>query len=433
MITLLLLAIAAIVYLSAVLRWNVFFVLLSVAAVTGLCAGIEVIQVIDLLKTGMGGTVEKIGLLIILGITLGLLLEKSGATTSVAHAILRLTGQQRAPAAMSGIGYLVGLPIFCDSGFVVLSGIASSMSTRSPGRHVWIMVSLATGLYAVHCLVPPHPGITSAVGTMQVDMGLTMLWGMLVAIVPAVVGYLLGRWMGNKYQLTSETPVSEATVAPSPLPGFWWSIWPILVPVALIGVKSMFDLWGKSNPVLNLLGEPSIAMGVGILLCVPVLWHQKNGNIQDLLEQALAKSGNILLLTAAGGAFGAVIKAMKIGDLYGPALAASGLGLLAPFLLAALLKTAQGSSTVAIMSAASILMPLLPALGFDTAHTRLLALLAMGAGSMAVSHSNDSYFWVISRFGHVPMATLLRTYTLITFAMGVSTLMVLLAMKWAGV
>jgi gluconate:H+ symporter, GntP family len=432
---LLLTAIAAIVLLSTRFQFNVFFGLVAVAFLTGCAAGLGPEKVLELIKSGIGGTIEKIGLLIILGITLGILLEKSGATASLANAVLRRTGEAKAPLALSIVGYTVGLPIFCDSGFVVLSGLLRSLSARSPKQHVWMVVALSSALYAVHCLVPPHPGITAAAATLRADIGQVMLLGALVALPVAVVGYFSGKWFNKRFDVVYQGAVdTDDALSQSALPQPMYAILPIVVPVALIALKSILLLIPDVStqswwPFIKLAGDPVVALFAGILLCLPLFKTLTRTQFNEFLESALNKSGNILLLTAAGGAFGEVIKALDIGSVFAAALASSGLGLLVPFLLAALFKTAQGSSTVAVISTAGILAPLLPGLGFDTDTARSLALLSMGAGSMAVSHTNDSYFWVVSKFGDLPTASVLRSFTLVTAFQAVVALVVIWILK----
>jgi gluconate:H+ symporter, GntP family len=429
-------AIAAIVLLSARWKFNVFFVLLGVASLTGLCAGLDPERMIGLLKAGMGHTFEKIGLLIILGITLGTFLEKSGATSALAHAVLRRTGEANAPLAMAVVGYIVGLPIFCDSGFVVLSGLALSLSAQSKGKHLWLVLALATGLYGVHCLVPPHPGITAAAGTLQADLGLLMVLGAAVAVPTTVAGYFMAKWQQKRFGeaiLPLDTTIHHLPQQTDNLPPIGQSLLPIFVPVLLIALKSVLGLQVENTAtnwwwIVKLAGEPVVALLVGIVLALP-LFHRGTGHdFSAMSASVLSRSGHIILIVAAGGAFGEVIKALNIGEVFGPVLTASGLGLLVPFLLAVVLKTAQGSSTVAVMSAASMVLPLLPALGFDSEMGRVLALLAMGAGSICVSHTNDAYFWVVSQFGAVETGTMLRTYSLMTLAMGLVAMVVVLMM-----
>lgn len=425
-------AIAAIVVCTSRFRLNVFFVLLGVAVFTGVAGGLSVEQTLTALKSGMGSTVEKIGLLIILGITLGTLLEKSGATTRLANAVLSRTGHERAPAAMSGVGFLIGLPIFCDAGFVVLSGLLRSLIVQMPGRRIWLTVALASALFGVHCLVPPHPGITAAAGAVQADVGQVMLFGMFAAIGPVLAGYFMARYFNKKYVLPDMPDGPEHEQTTQSLPSLFFSMLPIAVPVLLIAFKSVLQmvdghaqvLWW---PVVSVIGEPTFALFSGILLSLPMMKNVKTAS--GMYAQVLDKAGSILLLTAAGGAFGAVIQALKPGEVFGPALAASGLGLLVPFILAAVLKTAQGSSTVAVISTAGMLAPLLQSLGFATPADTALAVLAMGAGSMAVSHTNDSYFWVVSRFSGLPAEVALRVYSTTTAVMGIVGLLGVWVMK----
>jgi gluconate:H+ symporter, GntP family len=425
---LLIASIAAIVLLSARWQFNAFFVLLLVSAATGMVAGIEGAKIIQLLKVGLGGTIEKIGLLIVLGTTLGMLLEKSGATTSLANAVLGITGQTNAPLGLSLIGFVIGLPIFCDSGFIVLSGLAVSLAARAPDRRTWLVVCLATALYAVHCLVPPHPGVTAAAGILNVDIGLTMLIGVVVAIPPAVVGYFWGKWANNRRQtqvINNNIETGSSLPLDTELPPPFWAMLPIVVPVLMIAAKSVVLLNPANSSAawfgwVSVLGDPLCALLAGILLCFPLLKGIGRSQFNQLLDAALSKAGGILLVTAAGGAFGEIIKALDIGTIFGSALTGSGLGLFIPFVLAAIFKSAQGSSTVAVISTAGIVAPLLPALQLDADMARVCTLLAMGAGSMAVSHSNDSYFWVVSRFGQLDTNTTLKAYTPATVLMAIA-------------
>lgn len=418
-------AICSILLLSARLKWNPFFVLLLVSAGVGVAAGLSGDKIISLLKVGLGGTIEKIGLLIVLGTTLGILLEKSGATHSLARAVLARTGQQNAPLALSLIGFVVGLPIFCDSGFIVLSGLAVSLAAQMPARRVWLVLSLATALYAVHCLVPPHPGITAAAGLLGVDIGKGLIWGIPAAILPAIVGYFWAKRQTNN--APSAITEVEAHLEAANTPKVAFSALPILLPVALIALKSTLALSPAATQAswyawMGVLGDPIVALLAGILSCVPLLRGVGQSQLNEWIETALVKSGTILLVTAAGGAFGEVIKALQLGQVFGEAFAQSGLGLLIPFGLAALFKSAQGSSTVAVMATAGILGPLLSSIQLDTEAGRLCALLAAGAGSMAASHTNDSYFWVISRFGGVSTNHTLRGFSLASLLMALAGL-----------
>jgi gluconate:H+ symporter, GntP family len=417
-------AIIAIILLSAKYKYNTFFVLLVVAITVGFAAGFDGEKVISLMKKGFGATLEKIGLLIILGTTLGTLLNKSNATLSLANFILKKTGEKNTPLAVTLMGFLIGLPIFCDSGFIVLIGLVLSLTQRTKGMHVLLVVCLATSLYAVHCLVPPHPGISAAAGTLKVDLGKAMLLGSLLSIPPAIAAFFWAKFIGKKYinfntQLIDIQPITTENL-PSPM----LSILPIVVPIFLIAIKSLVLL----NPeffipsvlsIIKFSGEPVAALCVGIVLSFFCFKKINKADMNLMLEQSIEKSGHILAIIAIGGAFGEIIKGMDLGKVFGESLSGSGLGLLIPFALAVIFKTAQGSSTVAIISTASIIEPLLPALGFNTEGGRLLALMSMGAGSMSISHANDAYFWVISKFGEMDTRTTLRAYSSASFLMGI--------------
>jgi gluconate:H+ symporter, GntP family len=199
---------------------------------------------------------------------------------------------------------------------------------------------------------------------------------------------------------------------------------PIIVPIFLIAIKSLVLLNPElfTPPVLSIikfLGEPVAALCMGIVLSFFCFKKINKANMNLMFEQSIEKSGHILAIIAIGGAFGEIIKGMDLGKVFGESLSGSGLGLLIPFALAVIFKTAQGSSTVAIISTASIIEPLLPALGFNTEGGRLLALMSMGAGSMSISHANDAYFWVISKFGEMDTRTTLRAYSSASFLMGI--------------
>lgn len=421
-------SIAAIILFSSRYRFNTFFVLLLVALATGLLAGLDATTVLDALRAGFGGTLQKIGLLILLGAALGALLDRSHATLSLARYILGKTGAANAPLATALIGFTAGLPIFCDSAFVVLSGLVLMLSFQAKGMHLRLVAGLATALYAVHCLTPPHPGISAAAGALQVDLGLAMLAGALAAIPPIAVAWFWVRWQSRlpEWQaLAPELPADAVVAGPERLPSPLASFLPILTPIALIAFKSLSLFFPAGVPegvmaTLRFLGDPVMALLTGIVLSLFLFEKWDKTLVNTLLDSAIEKSGPILAVTAAGGAFGEVIKTLDPGAVYGAWLSGSGLGLWAPFLLAAILKTAQGSSTVAVITAAGILAPLLPALGLDDDFGRLLALLAMGSGSMLVSHANDSYFWVVSRFGQLPVQAALRVYATATFWMGVA-------------
>jgi len=424
-ITAILIGLVLIVVFTSVLKYNTF---LSIFVVSLLIAvgTLPLQDVVPTILTGFGNTMKSIGLIIIFGIILGLILDKTHATKSIAHAILKLTGKKNAGLAVHSTGFITGIPIFCDSGFIVLQGINKSL-VESTGKPMVFMASvLAAGLYSVHCLIPPHPGATAAAGIMSANIGQLIMIGLPVAAVAALSGFLWVKFITRKDLNTlpinnSDKKDQNETIE---LPSAFRSLLPIVVPVLLLSGRSAFLLLapgdqGILTKIISFLGEPVIALMIGILLAVSLYKKVNSKELNELFDLSIEKAGTILAITAAGGIFGTVIKATGIGEVAGVYLAATGLGIFVPFLIASFLKTAQGSSTVAIMTTASIISPMLASLKLDGSYGIVLATLAMGAGSMFISHTNDSYFWVITKFSDLEVKSTLRVWTTTTAVMGI--------------
>ncbi|HEV8080095.1 MAG TPA: GntP family permease [Chitinophagaceae bacterium] len=421
----LLAGIAIIVLLTAKFRVHAFFALIIACFVVGLGVGLPINEVITFTKDGFGNIMKSLGLIIVLGTTLGILLEHTGSTKVMASFILKQTGERYAALAMSITGFIVGLPIFCDSGYIVLSGLNKSLAKRTGISMAIMAVSLATGLYSVHCLIPPHPGAAAAAGIIGVDIGKLILYGIVVAIPATIVGYLWASYAGKKIKTVvdeKDVHIAEDTHRPSVIKAFL----PVIIPIVLIALKSFLVIENTgANSWLHiflLIGDPVIALSIGILLAFNCKRGWKKNTVSVLLQDAAEKAGGILVIIGAGGAFGAVLAATKIGEQFSQSLPLGSMGLLFPFLLTFILKTAQGSSTVAIITAASIIQPLLPALGLVTENGQLLCVLSMGAGSMMISHANDAYFWVIAKFSGLDINSMLRVYTVATIFMGLISL-----------
>lgn len=420
--------IVLIVYLTTRLKLHAFFALVGAAVVVGLGFRLPFSEILQTIKGGFGDIIGSLGLIIIFGITLGLLLEKTGATWTLARAITRIVGKNRIPEAMNMTGWVVGMPIFCDSGYIVLSSLNNFLTRQSKSSIAMMATALGTGLYAVHNMIPPHPGPASAVVTLGVDFGSVILYGLIVAIPTAFCGLLWAKFSSRRFvsglgyakgALVAErnTTLNEAS---RPLPPLFLSVLPVLVPIALIGIGAFIHLEDTASVWLQLLsfmGIPEVALWVGIVLAL--LNHRERGaEFRNVFSEAVEKSGDILLIIGAGGAFGAIISTANLAELISGVEGVESVGLFLPFLIAAILKTAQGSSTVAIIATATIIVPLLPSLHLDSEMGRIFSVLAIGAGSIMVSHANDSYFWVISKFSKVSMQAMLRVYSAATALMG---------------
>ncbi|HBL77498.1 MAG: hypothetical protein A2W90_10395 [Bacteroidetes bacterium GWF2_42_66] len=408
----------AIILLTSVFKFNTFLSLLLVSLAMAVVSLPEA-SIVPVLKKGFGGTLESIGLIILLGTIIGIILDQSGAALSIARFFLKRTGEKKAPAAMGVTGFMTGLPIFCDSGFIVLSGICRSLARSSKTAITVMAPVLAISLYGVHCLVPPHPGATAAAGIVDAPVGNVILLGVLVAIPAIIVTYLFIRLRSRG--VTAENETEEITFAEEiSVPSAFLSFLPILVPLLLITFKSVLFMVAKFpegsvlKNIIDFAGDPVIALLTGCFVAFPLLRHFRMEQWNKLFDLAIEKAGPILIVTAAGGTFGAVIKESGIINQLGEYVATLGLGIFIPYCIAVLLKTSQGSSTIAVITAASISAPLLDSLGLSGEWGKTLAILAMGAGSMMLSHANDSFFWVISKFSGMTPSETLKYYSLPT-------------------
>ncbi len=414
-----------IILLTVKFKVHPFFALIIACFITGLGAQLPFAEILTLIKNGFGDVMSKLAIIIVLGTTIGVLLEKNGSTNVMAASILKLVSQKRSSLALSVTGFIVGLPIFCDSGYIVLSGINRSLIKKTGMAVATMSISLASGLYAVHCLLPPHPGATAAAVTLEVDFGKLILYGILIAIPAMLIGHWWAVYAGKKTKInsvsTSETD-EEISAGPKPILAFL----PVVIPILLMALKSILVLDKNKTGLLidasKILGDPAIALAIGVLLAI--LTGNTKHSLSSQLSSAVEKAGGILVIIGAGGAFGAVLAATNIGRHFEENLDLKMLGIWFPFLLTCLIKTAQGSSTVAIITASSIVLPLLPVLGLDSENAKLLTVLAMGAGSMMISHSNDAYFWVISKFSDIDVRTMLRVHSIASVLMGLITMIV---------
>lgn len=382
--------------------------------------------IIKTIKDGFGSTMASIGFLIILGAMIGIALDRTGGTKSIAAFILSKTGEKRSAAALGITGFITGLPIFCDSGFIILSGLSKAFSRKSGIAMPFMATVLACSLYSVHCLIPPHPGALAAAGILDANIGYLIMLGMLFAIPGAVAAFFWSRWISKRNIITPQVQNGPYENLPAEaLPPVFLSFLPIVAPLLLITIKSLTGLIDKTgeslvSEIFYFPGEPVIALFIGVLLSLLLLKKKTVTEMNSIFTDAIIKAGPILIITAAGGMFGMVIKSTGIGEILGKSLTGTSIGLLVPFLIAIVMKTAQGSSTVAIITTASFVAPMLTMLGLGSEWGKLLVMLAMGSGSMIASHANDSYFWVVTNFGEIKVNDTLKVYTTSTIVMGIT-------------
>jgi gluconate:H+ symporter, GntP family len=419
----LVIAVAIIIVLTGKYKVNAFLVLIGIAFVYGFAIGIPALDVVKHIKNGFGGTLTKIGIVIVAGTIMGTILERTGAALAMTEAILRLVGKRRAPLAMNIAGYVVSIPVFCDSGYVILNPLNKALAKETGTSMAVMAVALATGLYATHTMVPPTPGPLAAAAALSADLGKVIVFGLIAAVPAALAGLLWALKVAKKYQIepnVKET-YSDILAKYGKLPNTVLSFMPIVLPLVFIFMKSVAEYptkpFGSGGFALfcSFLGDPVVALMLGVLIA---LFLVKKGSMGDAISgwmgEGIKDSAIILVITAAGGSFGEVLGKSPIADFIKTNMSTMNLGIFLPFIIAAALKTAQGSSTVAIVTTAGILAPMLGTLGLDPALTAI----AIGAGSMVVSHANDSYFWVVSQFSNMPVNVAYKVYTSATAVEG---------------
>lgn len=426
----------------ATTRWRLhpFLALLLAALGVGLGAGLDPAKTLAALSGGFGRTVGAIGIVIACGCIIGTALEKSGCAQVMAAWVLRLTGEKRAVLAMSGTGALVSIPVFCDSGFVILSALAKSLARRTGESLAAFAVALGMGLYTTHCLVPPTPGPIAAAGALGAGLGAVIGCGLLVAVPVVATTYLYARWIGRRIVILPEAAAPDPETGPAKpaAPGTAAAFFPIVLPVALIALKSWVDAPGRplgegtAKMALSALGEPALALLLGVFAAWWVVRRHGRGAFAAWSQDGIRDAGAIILITAAGGAFGGVLRETPLGPLIGSALGGLQLGplsLVVPFIIAAGLKTAQGSSTVALITTAGLMAPMLGALGLADGPGPVLATLAIAGGAMMVSHVNDSFFWVITQLSGMSVAQGYRTVTVASGIAGLTALAAVLVLR----
>lgn len=428
-ILLLLLSVLLIILLTAKFNVHPFLALLGAALFFGLFSDMSLQMVIQSINDGFGGTLGKIGIVIVLGVIIGAFLEHSGGAFKLAEIILRIIGRKRVHAAMGIVGFIVSIPVFADSGFIILNPLNKSLSKRAKLSIVGTATALILGLMISHVLVPPTPGPIAAAGIIGADVGLVMLVGLIIGALALALAVIYCKKMGDRYYIDPNPDIDEAEIqekikqAPSALKSFL----PILVPILLIVGKSLLEfnlpegqegsLWVR---IFLFIGEPVVALLIGMLISflLPKKFDRKLLSTTGWVGKAMGDASNIILITGAGGIFGTILQNSGIASTLADSLSTANLGIWLPFLLCAAIKTAQGSSTVALITTASIIAPMLGSLGFDTAIDKALVVSAIGAGAMVVSHANDSGFWILTQFSGIDVKTGYRVYTLGTLVVG---------------
>ncbi|MGF7404528.1 GntP family permease [Campylobacter concisus] len=422
-----------------------FLALMSISLVLAIVAGIDLSKIPAMIGVGFSGTFKSIGIVIIFGTIIGTVLEKTGAALKLADMVVKLVGQRRPELAMLIMGWVVGIPVFCDSGFVVLNSIREALYKKISASPVAMSVALSGGLYASHVFIPPTPGPIAAAGTLGLggNLLLVIIMGTVVSVPVLVAVYFFSKSIAKSVTISDKE--ADATITASyeellnkfgKLPSGFLSLAPIIMPIIFMAVGSVVDVLAKQGmldkaallpKIFLFLGNPIIALAIGVIFCVFLLAETKKMREFDhITNESLKIAGPILFITAAGGVLGNVItEAGFVNFIKENASTIKAIGIFFPFIISAVLKTAQGSSTVAIITTASIMgafsadNSLMHTLGFTSEISAALCVMAIASGAMCVSHANDSYFWVVTNFSKMTADQGYRTQTAMTFIMGV--------------
>lgn len=442
------LGITLLIFMMLKTKVHPFLAMIISASITGLVGGMPAGDVVNSITTGFGNTLGSIGIIIGFGVMMGEIFEVSGAAKKMAQIFVEKLGKGREELALAITGFLVSIPIFCDSGFVILSPLAKSISRNTKKSVISLGLSLALGLVITHTLVPPTPGPVGVAGIYGANVGTTLLLGIVCAIPMTLVGLLYAKYIGQKqYKVPGEDGESylssedlgamahdevAATLIGKEevLPSAFMSFMPIFAPIILILLKTVttqMGLEGGYIEVINFLGAPVIAVGLGLIIAIYGLGKgQDKKEITNTMEKGIKSAGVIMLVTGAGGALGMIIRDSGAGDYIAGLIANTALpAVIIPFAISSIVRLIQGSGTVAMTTAASVTAPMMATLGLSPD----LAVLSACMGSLVFSHFNDSYFWVVNRtLGVTEVKEQLRGYSVastIVWAVGFVELMIL--------
>lgn len=403
------------VYMILRTKFHTFLALIIAAIITGLVGGMAGPDIISSITEGFGSTLGSIGIIIGFGVMMGQIFEESGAASRMASVFLKAFGKGNEEIAISITGFLVSIPIFCDSGFVILSPLIKELSRQTKKSIVTLAVALAAGLVITHTMVPPTPGPVGVAGIYGANVGSVILWGIVIAVPMLLAVLPYARYLGKKiYQLPNDSEEDGEWIRPREnledtftgdlltvddnAPSSFVSFAPILLPIVLILLNTVTAATGAEGPiasVLIFLGQPIVAVGLGLIVAILTL----TGNLTrqetiNVMEKGIQSAGIIILVTGGGGAFGAVLRNSGVGEYIAQIISQTAIpALFLPFLISTMMRFIQGSGTVAMITSASMTAPIMASLGVDPVFSSLSACV----GSLFFSHFSDSFFWVVNR------------------------------------
>ena len=411
----------ALLYSSIKYKIKPYMVLLATCLITGLFLKIDFSQSLNLTFQGFKNIILSIGPIIIIGTILGKFLQETGATNKMVTTFISMFGLSKTPLTFNILGFIISIPVFCDAAFILMSSIIKEISRVSGRKMIILTVCLATGLYSAHVFVPPTPGPLAASALIGADVGLLLLIGLIIGIAVSLSGYIWMRFLLKKdFQLNSDSKASFKLNNEKSLTVFL----PIIIPIILISISTLIKypslniIENEITNFISFIGKPEVALFIGLLISTVFIKRDDSKNISKWIGNSLKNSFDILLITGAGGALGFIIRSSGVIESLGIVNFNGTYGLVSVFLIAALIKTVQGSSTVAIITTCALVSPLIDQVGVIGEIQKILLITSIGSGAMTVSHFNDSYFWVVTKYSNLEIKEVIKFFSTATLIQG---------------
>jgi len=432
MLTLLILLVALALILLAIVKYDIhpFLALFIGAIIYGLMMGMPTDLIVKSISEGFGGVMGSVGLLILLGVIMGTFLEKTGGAIVIADRILKWIGEKFVNLSLMLSGWVLSVPIFGDSTIIMMNPIAKSLASKSKISYAATIVALSLGAMASHALVPPTPGPIAAAAILGADLGQMIIWGLVVSLITLIPLYFFVNRVVVKIPLEPQLIADEKKLEKKEFPTFFNSLLPVIIPLILIILASIANYptkpFGESGftKVIQFIGSPVISLLIGAILSftLPKKFDRKLLSSSGWVGESILLAAPVILITGAGSVFGKMLQNSGVGDLVTSNMSDANWGIFLPFLIAFALKTAQGSTTVAMITTASIIAPILGQLGLDSETMKVFTALAIGAGSLCISHANDSGFWVVTQLSGMSIKQGNMSHSLGTLIAGVTAI-----------
>ena len=419
------LSILFIIITTSKFNWHPIFSLFFACFLCGILMGLPLFEIINSIKNGFGNTLKSIGLIIVFSIIMGEFLKESGSIKMFGNLILSKF-KNNSILSLNFLGLFLGIVVFCDSGFLILNSISKSIVSSSNISLASLNLSLSGGLYTSHTLIPPTPGPLAAISNLNANqyIGYAIIIGSIVSIPSSLISFFYAKKFSKNIQIDLNK-IKKINNKKLILPFLV-----ILTPTLLIGSSTFLNIIEPNEnsnsifQILKILGNPLIAISIGTIICF-LLPSKSQNNKKKWIQNSLKISGPILILTSLGGAFGEVLKNSDLSNIINQSAINLSLSpiyiLFLSFIVCALLKTSQGSSTSSLIIGSSILFPILQSMNISDPWMIALIVASLGSGAMTVSHANDSYFWIVTQSTSLNISEGYKKFTLMTLLQGIAS------------